>query len=54
VVFLLDSVGLLFAFSEGLRESNGQLCGGFAKSVTEKNNEGKGVGKVMLVIMLTF
>jgi len=32
---------LLFAFHEGLRKSNGQLCGGFAKSVTEKNNEGK-------------
>jgi hypothetical protein len=54
VVFLLDGVGLRFAFAEGLRKSNGQFCGGLAKSVTEKNNEGKGVGKVMLVIMLTF
>lgn len=41
MVFLLDNVGLRFAFTEGLRKSNGQLCGGLAKSVTEKNNEGK-------------
>jgi hypothetical protein len=43
VVFLLYSVGLRFAFPAlgGFRKSNGQLCGGLAKSVTEKNNEGK-------------
>jgi hypothetical protein len=41
VIFLLCGVGLRFAFPEGLRENNGQMCGGLAKSVTEKNNEGK-------------
>jgi len=33
---------LALCFHEGLRENNGQLCSGLAKSVTEKNNEGKG------------
>jgi hypothetical protein len=43
VVFLLESgVGLRFAFSEGLRKSNGYFWGGFAKSVTGKNDNGKG------------
>ena len=41
MIFLLKSAGLRFVFPEGLRENNGQLCVGLAKSVTEKNNEGK-------------
>ena len=31
----------MLAFSEVLRKNNGQMCSGLAKSVTEKNNEGK-------------